>query len=134
MQLMTYGAVKTDINPQTLKDGSICAALSDPAIEFLLENGEIYYARPGDIVFDQGDPGVPDLDEVGAGRPRHLHPVLERAERDGVRVDLRDRRDRERKRSGAGPGRDRAEREDAQHDASEQKTPRRREARLDRNE
>lgn len=57
MKLISYQDIQADINSQTLKNGSICAALSKEAIDYLLGNGEIYRAENGDVVFEFGTEG-----------------------------------------------------------------------------
>lgn len=55
--MISYPDIQADINPLTLKNGSICAALSEPSIDFLLRNGELYQAKRGDVVFEYGKEG-----------------------------------------------------------------------------
>ena len=57
MELIHYAEIARKITPQAMKNGPICAALSEPAIGYLLRNGQLYRATPGDLVFEYGTPG-----------------------------------------------------------------------------
>lgn len=52
---LSYEQIKTHINPEVLKDGSIFGALSEKAINFLLQSGDIMEIQKGDRLFENGD-------------------------------------------------------------------------------
>lgn len=57
LSIVSTEQIQSEVNAEILKSGSIFGALSEQAINFLLENGEIYLAEDGDRIFDIGDKG-----------------------------------------------------------------------------
>jgi CRP-like cAMP-binding protein len=57
MKTVLEKQLKYDISPTHLKEGSIFGALSDNAIQFLLENGILHHVSKDDEIFSYGSKG-----------------------------------------------------------------------------
>ena len=57
MERIGFDKFTRSVAPQHLSSGSVFGALSQSAIHFLLERGELYRVQAGDTVFEYGDPG-----------------------------------------------------------------------------
>ena len=57
MEKLSVEQLGERINPAELNQGSIFGALSEEATRFLLDNGELFSARAGDVVFSAGESG-----------------------------------------------------------------------------
>jgi len=57
MKQINYADIDQRINAQSMKNGSICAAISEQAIDYLLSRGELYQLRTGEVIFEYGEPG-----------------------------------------------------------------------------
>lgn len=64
MKTVSITETKYDISISRLKEGSIFGALSEPAIQYLLDNGILKQANKGDKIFSYG------------GKGDHFHIVL----------------------------------------------------------
>jgi signal-transduction protein with cAMP-binding, CBS, and nucleotidyltransferase domain len=57
MQPLTAQAIFDDMEADGLQSGSIFGAISQEAIQFLVENGKVYSVRQDEEIFSNGDPG-----------------------------------------------------------------------------
>ncbi|ETX09551.1 cyclic nucleotide-binding protein [Marinomonas ushuaiensis DSM 15871] len=57
MRALSATEAQYDISITRLKDGSIFGALSEPAIQYLLDNGILIQAQKGDEIFSYGSKG-----------------------------------------------------------------------------
>jgi CRP-like cAMP-binding protein len=57
LSIVPIDQINSEVNADLLKNGSVFGALSEEAIHFLLEQGEIYQVQAGDRVFEFGDKG-----------------------------------------------------------------------------
>lgn len=57
MNLISYDNLPGDINPELMQNGSICAAISRDAINFLMHHGKLFLLHAREKVFDYGDEG-----------------------------------------------------------------------------
>lgn len=55
MKLISYNELAPDITPLKLQEGSICAALSEDSVLFLMSEGEFFSAQKGEPVYEYGD-------------------------------------------------------------------------------
>jgi CRP-like cAMP-binding protein len=57
LSAVPFEQIKSEVNADMLKNGSIFGALSDESVNYLLNQGEIYRVETGDRIFEYGDKG-----------------------------------------------------------------------------